>query len=385
MRALSLIAITFRHFLTRYNYDSFEYAADGLVVRMDRLVEFADFHLFYGKAYAIFAFLFGYSLFLQQKSKGSGFQKYMAARLFLLLVFACFNSIFFPSGDILLLYAIVGLLILPVIRVRSRWLLFIALFFLLQPIEWIAMVTDLMTKGNPLSVVSSGALKHDLDTALKSVSVGEAIWLNLTKGQLSAFIWSLESGRLAQTIGLMLLGFYVGKKGFLLRLIAEGRAALRYLYIPLFIGIFCFSISHLMVGDSYQAQKLDIILSNWINLCVAALYVMIFVSFYEKTIAMYTAHLNAYGRMSLSNYLFQSLVGGILFAPFGFDLGDTLSSTYLVVVCFTMIVYQVIFSNIWLQQRNYGPAEYIWRRATSIFFQIKSGNRPIPDYNIKNI
>ncbi|MCH5600234.1 heparan-alpha-glucosaminide N-acetyltransferase domain-containing protein [Niabella ginsengisoli] len=98
LRGFALLAITFRHFLTRYNYDIFIYSSNNTVAKADKLVEFIDFHLFYGKAYAIFALLFGFSLFLQQKSKAGHFKRYMIARLLVLLLLACINSIFFLAA-----------------------------------------------------------------------------------------------------------------------------------------------------------------------------------------------------------------------------------------------------------------------------------------------
>nr|WP_262915660.1 DUF418 domain-containing protein [Niabella ginsengisoli] len=158
----------------------------------------------------------------------------------------------------------------------------------------------------------------------------------------------------------------------MVRLVSEGRNALAYAYVPLFISILCFGVDHLMIGDSFEEKKIEVILSNWINFCVATLYILVFISIYDKFIRKHMLALKTYGRMSLTNYMIQSIIGGLLFAPFGFYLASKLSSSYLVIVFLIFVFCQILFSRLWLGRYRYGPFESFWRRSSLIISGLKS-------------
>ena len=70
------------------------------------------------------------------------------------------------------------------------------------------------------------------------------------------------------------------------------------------------------------------------------------------------------GRMALTTYVSQTLIGVLLFYGIGLGLGHTLgfgAATALAVAIFAL---QCIASRIWLQAFRFGPLEWIWRRAT---------------------
>ena len=69
----------------------------------------AAFALFGGKAYAIFALIFGFTFSVQyanQRSQGKDFGYRFLWRLVGLTLLATLNAAFFPGGDVLMLYAI---------------------------------------------------------------------------------------------------------------------------------------------------------------------------------------------------------------------------------------------------------------------------------------
>jgi len=72
--------------------------------------------------------------------------------------------------------------------------------------------------------------------------------------------------------------------------------------------------------------------------------------------------LAAVGRLSLTNYLLQSIVFGILFYGFGAGYFNRLSQPALYFIVFEVILVQVIGSVLWLRYFNYGPAEWLLRR-----------------------
>lgn len=70
----------------------------------------------------------------KRKEKTSGYR--FLWRLVLLLGFATLNAAFFPAGDVLLLFAVVGLVLFLVRKWSDKAILITAIILLIQPIEW---------------------------------------------------------------------------------------------------------------------------------------------------------------------------------------------------------------------------------------------------------
>jgi uncharacterized protein len=77
-----------------------------------------------------------------------------------------------------------------------------------------------------------------------------------------------------------------------------------------------------------------------------------------------------YGRMGLTNYVSQSIIGACLFAMWG--LGSTFGAwgyAELMIVGLGLYISQIIISTIWLRYFKYGPLEWLWRSATYLKWQ----------------
>ena len=69
------------------------------------------------------------------------------------------------------------------------------------------------------------------------------------------------------------------------------------------------------------------------------------------------------GRMALTNYIGQSVIGTLFFYGYGFShwgMGRALQLVFVLVV----FALQVLFSRWWLAHFRYGPLEWLWRWAT---------------------
>ena len=97
------MAIILLHNIEHFNLYNFPEATTDFMKALDKGVWDTLFFLFSGKAYAIFALLFGFSFFIQfdnQARKGKDFRLRFFWRLVLLFFIGCFNASFFP-GEIL--------------------------------------------------------------------------------------------------------------------------------------------------------------------------------------------------------------------------------------------------------------------------------------------
>lgn len=73
-----------------------------------------------------------------------------------------------------------------------------------------------------------------------------------------------------------------------------------------------------------------------------------------------------YGRMSLTNYLSQSLIGGFLFYHWGLELYKHTGITVCFLMGIGMFIIQLCFCHWWLRSHRQGPLEWLWEKATWI-------------------
>lgn len=108
-------------------------------------------------------------------------------------------------------------------------------------------------------------------------------------------------------------------------------------------------------------------LNMWKNLSMMLFYVAGVVLLYYRTSAQKVLiKIAPYGKMSLTNYLLQSIIGGFVFYNWGLGLyrySGHASSLLLGVLC---VVLQYIFCRMWLAHHSHGPFEALWRKLTWI-------------------
>jgi uncharacterized protein len=70
------------------------------------------------------------------------------------------------------------------------------------------------------------------------------------------------------------------------------------------------------------------------------------------------------GRMALTNYLLQSVVGTLLFYQYGLGLWGQVSRAWQFALVIAVFALQLVFSRWWLRRFRFGPVEWLWRWAT---------------------
>src|SRR5690606_8105718 len=74
--------------------------------------------------------------------------------------------------------------------------------------------------------------------------------------------------------------------------------------------------------------------------------------------------LSPYGRMALTNYLMQTLIGTFIFYGWGLGLLGKLHEWQTLLIALVLIYLQIKFSAWWLSRYRYGPLEWAWRCGT---------------------
>ncbi len=372
LRGFAVMGITFVHFIERFSLNSFPEETSNFLIFTDRVIWDSVFFAFSGKAYCIFALLFGFSFFIQdnsQKVKGKDFRGRFAWRLILLFFIACINSTLFP-GEILVLYALVGYVLIAVCRLSTRTVAIIAVILLLQPLEWGEIIYALINPEYVINAQLDAPYWEIVNTAQKEGSFLEMSKTAIWTGNIANMGWMLLHGRITQTAGLFMVGMLIGRSN----LFPYSEKNIK-LWIKVFIiaVISFFPIYGLMfiIPDFISREALltpsILILKSLSNIAFTGiLFAGIIIVYYLTTFKRILHQLAPYGRMSLTNYLSQSLVGAFLFYNWGLSL-------YLytgITVCFLMgvVVFflQLFFCRWWLRSHRQGPLEWLWKKATWI-------------------
>lgn len=74
--------------------------------------------------------------------------------------------------------------------------------------------------------------------------------------------------------------------------------------------------------------------------------------------------LSAVGKMALTNYIMHSLICMVVFTGVGLGLFGKLQRFELLYVVFSIWVFQLILSPIWLRYFHFGPMEWLWRNLS---------------------
>lgn len=371
LRGFAVMAIFLVHSLEHFIFPVYPTSSPGWLNVLDQGVFCTIFSLFAGKSYAIFALLFGFTFYVQcnnQKKQGKDFGYRFLWRLVLLVGFATLNAAFFPAGDVLLLFAVVGIILFLFRNSSDKAILITAILFLLQPIEWYHYISNLMNPAYQLPDLSVGAMYTEVAEYTKAGNFWQFILGNITLGQKASFLWAVGAGRFLQTAGLFLLGLYIGRK----QLFVTTEKSYRFWTKALIIGAISFAPLYqlkelLMNGDVLIQQTVGTTFDMWQKLAFTFVLVASFVLLYQKEkFRKGVSGLCFYGKMSLTNYITQSILGAFIYFPFGLYLAPYCGYTISLIIGFVLFLLQVRFCKWWLSNHKQGPLENIWHKWTWI-------------------
>lgn len=326
---------------------------------------------FYTKFFPIFSLLFGLGisiqalkLFANKKTSSSFFTR----RMFILLIFGILHIVFLWSGDVLNLYAILGLLTTALIKKSNRLLLILsALIFLFPFYDKIFEYIFNLLNFQPESYLSnySGATVNQI---IKEGSYQLGMKLRILE-YLSNI--PILFGFLAPiALSMFLLGLYLGKN----RIHESLENFLIKIKTPIILTTIAtniYRILFLFVLTKLEIYKIEIVRVLLIKLMVISDVIMglfylwiIGWLWYNKKWRKILSPLKYVGRMALTNYILQSIIGLILFSSIGFKLYETLSPSETLITATLIFILQVIFSKVWLTHFKFGPLEWLWRSLT---------------------
>ena len=369
LRGFAIMGIILLHSVEHFNFYRFPAETPFEWMKFtDKAIWDGLFFAFGGKAYAIFALLFGFSYFIQEnneKRRGRDFRLRFLWRLFILFFIGQFNAAFF-TAEILTMYALIGVVLPACSRLNNRALITLAIVLLLQPVEWIKLIYAVL---NPDFVSSTGFNYWAVTFQAQSEgSFWDMIKVNLYEGQMASFTWAWKNGRFFQTAGLFLAGLWLGRIKFFILTKERHIEWLKYLFfaLVLFFPLYgLYGMAGSFISNKDILTPLLLIIKSYANLCFAVMLVMMVVmAFYNAKKKNLLLKLAPYGRMSLTNYLLQSVIGSLFFYRWGFYLH--IGVTYSLLFGIALFAFQLIFCTLWLKHFTHGPFEALWKRLTWI-------------------
>lgn len=238
----------------------------------------------------------------------------------------------------------------------------------MQPVEWYHYIASLINPAHQLPDLKVGEMYSEVTEYTKSGNFGEFILGNITLGQKASLFWAINAGRFFQTAGLFLLGFYIGRK----QLFVSSEKNLRLWIKTLIVSAISFAPLYtlkelVMKNDAIIQQSAGTAFDMWQKLAFTLVLVASFVILYpNNTFNKMVSNLRFYGKMSLTNYITQSIIGAFIYFPFGLYLAPYCGYTISLLIGIFTFLLQVRFCKWWLNKHKQGPLEYIWHKWTWI-------------------
>ncbi|MCX2452438.1 DUF418 domain-containing protein [Pedobacter sp. PLR] len=377
MRGITLIGICATHAFQHFGaFTSNAAPPFPWIGTMDEITSWILQYLITGKFFIIFSFLFGLSFFIQMDSaakKGIDFRGRFLWRLTLLFIIGLVHSAIFRN-DILIIYAVLGLPLVMMYRWSNKWLISIALFFVLGGaqltyIGYKAFVPD--TSQQQVEKPAERRARWQEIFLQKSFSTN--LQHNTTEQLSFKFNFQFgEYGRGYMTMGFFILGLLTGRMRLFQNIGKYRHSLLSAVWIALVAVLLLYAVKpYLPQGERLSlAAWLAIPVDSLINLLSAYLWVILIIELYNrKPVQQNLKKLVSYGRMGLTNYMLQSVLGVFIFYGYGLALHHDLGVFLSVVVCLCYTVLQIQLSHYWLQQFRYGPVEWLWRSGTYLKWQ----------------
>ncbi|PQD95475.1 hypothetical protein CYL18_09325 [Pradoshia eiseniae] len=319
-----------------------------------------------GNFYPMFAFLFGFGAVLLMKrtiEKGMSFPLLFSRRMAFLLLVGVFHAFVIWHGDILITYAICGWFILLVYKFSGKALLILSVLLYTIPYGLLGFLSILLSVLDP----AAAQVKTDWNSAAESIRV----YGNGSISDIFAFRfeeWMAVNGSMnfillfLTIFPCMLAGMAFAKLGWLSDA-AGNRKKLQIMFwfsfilglglkiYPYFEG---FNMGSLIMQDSFGGPILALAYITGITL----LYDLF--SLFHKL----TEPFVPLGRMSMTNYLTQSIFWTLIFYSYGLGFYGQIGMLTGTILAIFFIALQAVFSAYWLKSFRMGPVEYVWRLAT---------------------
>jgi len=329
-----------------------------------------------GKFYTIFSILFGvgFSLIIgNARKKGLNGSKIFYRRMFGLAVIGLAHLLLLWSGDILLLYALMGMLLPLFFGLSDRGLLRWSGFFLLLPVVFdLAQFALGFSLSEPVYRAwwqrcgDYGITEENFGTWLRDASCYADVHAFLMQGAVERLWEFVEGNRYFKVLGLFLFGVFLGRKRVYARL-EELKPLIRRVFAWCLALALPFSVLYTLSGmETITVVKpLKTIFYTLGVYSLGMVYCSGLALLYLKSeTSPVWRVLSAPGRMALSNYILQSVLGIVIFYGIGFGFGAGTGLAATLGVALAVFALECVLGRLWMSGFRFGPLEWVWRMWT---------------------
>lgn len=371
LRGFALLGVCLANYkeLTLYAFYDVEHTTNVEVSMADKIANFLMYLLVDGKFYTIFSVLFGigFSIIISNAAKrGASGMHIFYRRMVLLLCFGLAHLMLLWSGDILMLYAAMGMLLPLFWNCKERTIVRWAVFFLCLPFFTSTIVY--MYELQPCAWFF-----RQMDYWQARFGIGDwGIWLResqsytdllkfLVMGAFERMTEFISSDRYFKVLGLFLVGLWIGKKNIFTDIESHRPLLIRIMKYSIAIGV---PFAFLHAYDEMNGYKLVPPLHALIEMMniypLGWAYMTAFALYGKRLFAPFTYP----GKMALTCYIAQSAIAIVLFYGVGFGWGMQLNMPEVIIVSINVYLFEVVCAFLWLKYFAYGPLEWVWRMLT---------------------
>lgn len=361
--------------------------------------------IFEGKMRALFSVLFGAGILLFiSKKEGQSAHFLFYRRMFWLLLFGLIHAhLILWIGEILYLYAVCGMIVYLCRNLNPK--------ILILAIPLVA-ITDFVTntmfyqdlREKRLAYVDATKAQSESKTLTATQAKALTTWREIEKtmipnredakantqkmksdyatvaSYLRPLAWDGQTKYLPyeiwDCIALMLLGFALYKWRFLtgdwsktdyrkVMLIGYG------IGLPLVIYSAYYGFMHYSTMEA-NLKRMEEVTINWVDLIYPFQRILLVMAHASALILLYKSNmvqglfrrLEAVGQMAFTNYISHSIICTLFFFGYGLNYYAEFEFYQIHFVVFTIWVFQLIISPIWLRHFYFGPLEWLWRSLT---------------------
>lgn len=343
---------------------------------VDSIVKWFLYIFIDGKFYTIFSLLFGigFSIILENnRERGANATIIFYRRMIILFLIGLAHLIFVWSGDILMLYALVGMTLPLFSKCRDRCLTIWAAIFLMLPvvIDYVCQFTGVylstdLVRWQWLLCDRFGITQENFAYWLHDAGSYRDMFKFLLMGAVERMQEFVDGNRYFKVLGLFLIGYILGKHKVFMHL-EEYRNILKKIFV---FGVCAgLPLSCVYAWSAMNGKPLGFGTHSLFYFC--SVYITSF-GYIAAFCLLYLSRGNNRcwkimsfpGRMALTNYIGQSAIGVLLFYGIGLSLGAYTGLVYVEVIALGVFIIEIALSGMWLTAFRFGPLEWIWRCLT---------------------
>ena len=323
----------------------------------DQAAVFVVEALFQGKFFLLFSFIFGWGMHIQDQSAARAnvsFGRRYSRRLSGLALLGALHAVLVFTGDILVLYAILGALIWPK---RNKTPQALAVFAAkMMPLSAVAMGMIALAMTSPIPIISGPGLGG---------SFAEAFATRIADWPTTFVFVALFNGPLA--LGAFAMGIAAAKVDFF----APGNAQFARLShaVPVLLTVavplnllYAAAMGGLLPAPTAIAQGLGTMALSLGAPMLAAVYLVGIIRFARRTVP--GLGWLASGRNSLSGYVLQGIIAGAVFGGYGLGLHGQLGQAELLFLSLAIAAGGMLLAFALTRVFQRGPLEVVLRKIT---------------------